>query len=94
MSPNIFRSVTNSKNDGKSDQYKEIKQKILKYQNFISKNFEYVGENFSYEARSINYKDKKVLKGIYGTATKEDLKELKEEGIQVETISWIKDNMN
>ena len=39
-------------------------------------------------------KNKKATKGIYGTSTKEDLKELKEEGIEAEIIPWIKDNMN
>ena len=94
MSPSVFKSTTNNKNDGKSEKYNKIKKELLEYQQFIKKNFDYVGENFAHEARSAKYRNKKVLKGIYGTATKEDLKELKEEGIQVETISWIKDNMN
>ena len=37
---------------------------------------------------------KKNSKGIYGNATKEDLKELKEEGIKTETIPLVKNNMN
>ena len=53
-----------------------------------------MGENFPYEARSIHYKNKKNPKGIYGTASKKDLKELKDEGIEIETIPWIKDNIN
>ena len=77
-----------------NQRYKETKKVMLKYQEFIKKNFEYVGENFSYEARSVHYKNKKVLKGIYGTATKEELKELKEEGIEAEIIPWIKDDTN
>ena len=94
MSPSVFRSITKNNNDGKSEQYKEIKKKLLEYQQFIKKNFEYVGENFVYETRSAHYKNKKAAKKIYGTATKEDLKELKEEGIEVEVIPWIKDNTN
>ena len=39
-------------------------------------------------------KIKKNLKGIYGEASKEDLKELKEEGIETEIIPWVKDNTN
>jgi len=93
MSPNILSSKNNIINnqDLKSQ---EIKKVISKYQNFIKKNFDYVGENFTYEARSIHYKEKKTSKGIYGTATKEDLKELKEEGIVSEMIPWVKDNSN
>ena len=94
MSPSIFRSITSNKNNRKSEKYKEIKKKILEYQQFIKKNFDYVGENFAYEARSLHYKEKKALKGIYGTTTKKDLKELKEEGIKAEIIPWIKNNTN
>ncbi|WP_415284832.1 DUF1178 family protein [Candidatus Pelagibacter sp. Uisw_130] len=94
MSPSIFKSKENIKVDVSSQKYKEIKKTISKYQEFIKKNFDYVGENFAYEARSIHYKNKKPPKGIYGTATKEDLKELKEEGVEVEIIPWVKDNTN
>ena len=73
-----------------SEKYREVTKTIYKYQEFIKKNFEYVGENFAYEARSLHYKDKKKSKGIYGTATKEDLNELKEEGIKTEILPWIK----
>ena len=94
MSPSVFISKNNSKSINQIKKYKETKEIILRYQEFIKKNFDYVGENFAYEARSVHYKDKKVLKGIYGTATKDDLKELKEEGIKTEIIPWIKDNTN
>ena len=53
-----------------------------------------MGENFTNEARSLHYKNKKATKSIYGTATKEDLKDLKEEGIEVEMIPWIKNTTN
>ena len=66
MSSNVFRSKNNIKIDN---------------QNFIKKNLDYVGKNFTYEARSMYYKNIKVFIGIYGTASKKDLKELKEESI-------------
>ena len=94
MSPSIFKSKENIKVDVSSQKYKEIKKTISKYQEFIKKNFDYVGEDFTNEVRSVHYTNKKIFKGIYGTATKEDLKELKEEGIETETIPWIKDNTN
>ena len=94
MSPSIFTSKNSSKTDSQIQKYKKKNKVILKYQEFIKNNFEYVGENFAYEARSLHYKTKKATKGIYGSATKEDLKELKEEGIEAEIIPWIKDNMN
>jgi len=94
MSPSVFMPKNYSKTDSQIQKYKRTNEIILKYQKFIKKNFNYVGENFVYEARSIHYKNKKSPKGIYGTATKEDLKELKEEGIETELIPWIKDNTN
>ena len=94
MAPSLFMPKNDSKTDSQIKKYKKTKQVILKYQEFIKKNFDYVGENFTYEARSLHYKDKKASKGIYGTTTKEDLKELKEEGIEAEIIPWIKDNTN
>ncbi len=90
MSPSISRSKNIPNIDIKDKKYREIKETIFEYQKLIKKNFNYVGENFTYEARSIHYKNKKPSKGIYGTATKENLKELKEEGIETETIPWIK----
>ena len=94
MSPSIFMSKNDFKTNNQIQRYKKTKKVILKYQEFIKKNFDYVGENFAYEARSLHYKNKKASKGIYGTTTKEDLKELKEEGIEAEIIPWIKDNTN
>ena len=93
MSPSI-----NKKNYDRSykdlKKYKKIKKIINGYQSFIKNNFEYVGENFAYEARSIHYNNKKVKKGIYGSASKKDLKELKEEGIEAEMIPWVEDKNN
>ena len=95
MSPSVNTSKNNLKDIvSSSEKHKEIKKTIYKYQEFIKKNFEYVGENFAYEARSLHYKDKKKAKGIYGTATKEDLNELKEEGIKAEILPWIKNTTN
>ena len=37
---------------------------------------------------------KKNKKGIYGRATKKDIKELKEEGIETELIPWVEDKNN
>ena len=94
MSPSIFKLKNDSRTDAQIQKYKKTKEIISKYQKYIKKNFNYVGENFAYEARSVHYKSKKTSKGIYGTATKKDLKELKEEGIEAELIPWIKDNTN
>ena len=94
MSPSVLMTKSDSKTTTQIKKYKETKETILRYQEFIKINIDYVGKNFAYEARSVHYKNKKISKGIYGTATNEDLKELKEEGIETELIPWIKDNTN
>ena len=94
MSPSVFRLKNNAKIDNLDLKTKEIKKKFLEYQNFIRKNFDYVGENFSYEARSIHYENKKISRGIYGTASEDELKELNEEGIKIEMMPWVKNITN
>ena len=39
-------------------------------------------------------KEKKLKKGIYGKASIEDVRELKDEGIETEMIPWIEDKEN
>ena len=94
MSPSIF----NFKNDGlkknKSIKNENIKNQIKKYQKFIKSNFEYVGKNFPHEARLIQYEDKKKIKPIYGVASADEIKELKEEGIETKIIPWINEGDN
>ena len=93
MSPRISPSI--NINDEKSSKKKtEVKTKIKEFQSYIKQNFEYVGNNFAYEARSIHYGDKKSKKGIFGNANKEDLKELKDEGIETAYIPWVNDKEN
>ena len=94
MAPQLINSK--SKTDKKIDleKYNKVKKTIIGYQKFIKENFKYVGDNFAYEARSIHYNSKKKSKGIYGSASKEDLKELKEEGIDAQMIPWIDESEN
>tara|TARA_B100001094_G_C18083903_1_gene746715 strand:+ start:167 stop:595 length:429 start_codon:yes stop_codon:yes gene_type:complete len=94
MAPKLMNksSIKNS-NQNKSN-FLEINKKIKEYQKFIKKNFKYVGKNFAFEARSIHYDNKKKNKGIYGTASSDEIKELKEEGIETEMIPWLEDKNN
>tara|TARA_B100001123_G_C14985819_1_gene897547 strand:- start:352 stop:777 length:426 start_codon:yes stop_codon:yes gene_type:complete len=93
MSPNLAKTKKKSV-DKKNQKYKDIKNKLKDYQKFVEQNFEFVGDNFAYEARSIHYNKKKSKKGIYGNASLEDIKDLNEEGIETETIPWIKEKEN
>ena len=94
MAPSLINKKPEQSINKNIKKYNKIKKTILEYQKFIKNNFEYVGNNFTYEARSIHYNKKKKEKGIYGTASKEDLKELKEEGIDAQIIPWVEDKKN
>ena len=95
MSPNIIKKQNiNSDIIENSKKLKAFKNKVKKYQKFIKKNLDYVGEDFAYEARSIHYSSKETSKGIYGKATKDEINELNEEGIDIQTIPWLNENEN
>ena len=94
MAPSVLSSKNKSSLDLKGNKYFKIKKKIKEYQKFIKKNLEYVGDNFINEARSLHYDTQKKSKGIYGKATKDEIIELKEEGIETDVVPWFKDNDN
>tara|TARA_B100001057_G_scaffold494769_1_gene592061 strand:- start:621 stop:1049 length:429 start_codon:yes stop_codon:yes gene_type:complete len=94
MAPSLINKKSELSNNKEIKKYNKIKKTILEYQKFIKNNFEYVGNNFVYEARNIHYGGKKKKKSIYGTASKKDLKELKEEGIDTQMIPWVEDKSN
>tara|TARA_Y100000768_G_scaffold317062_1_gene252268 strand:+ start:157 stop:585 length:429 start_codon:yes stop_codon:yes gene_type:complete len=94
MAPKLINSKKNLRDSLDLAKYNNVKKTIKDYQKFIKDNFKFVGENFAYEARSIHYDNKKKSKGIYGSASKKDLKELKEEGIDAQMIPWVEDQDN
>ena len=93
MSPNLSNSKKKITNTNEL-KFQEVKQKLREYKKFVKDNFNFVGENFAYEARSLHYNKKNKKKGIYGTATKNEIQELKEEGVEAEMIPWIEDKSN
>ena len=96
MAPNILNINENIENKKNKEEKKLsfFRKEIKKYQKFIKNNLEYVGKNFAYEARSIHYNNRKKNKGIYGTVSKQDLKELKEEGIDAQIVPWFESENN
>ena len=94
MAPRVMNNKEDFKNNSQLKKYENIKKTIKSYQKFIRDNFKYVGENFAYEARTIHYNYKKKSKGIYGRASKKDLLELKEEGIDTQMLPWVEDKEN
>ena len=94
MAPKLINGNYKIKEKSNLDKSSDFRKKIENYQKFIKNNFKYVGKNFAFEARTIQYNDKKNTKGIYGLASKEDIIELKEEGIETQTIPWFEDKNN
>ena len=94
MAPQLISRKAKNEEKFDTQKYKKIKKTIKNYQKFIKDNFKYVGDNFAYEARSIHYNSKKPTKGIYGKASQQDIKELKEEGIDTQLIPWVDEKEN
>ena len=94
MAPKLVKGKFSERTSQKNLKYLEVNKKLKEYKRFIKNNFKYVGEDFAYEARSIHYDNKKTTKGIFGTASKDEIKELKEEGIETQMIPWIEDKKN
>ena len=88
MAPNLSGKSNKIKKNNKFE--KMVKKELVKFRKYIERNCKDVGDNFPQEARSIHY-DKNSSKGIYGKATLEEAEELLEEGIDVATVPWIKD---
>jgi len=88
MSPNLSYNKSAQKDKKSAKFQKELKTKIKSLQKYIEKNCDNVGNKFAQEARKIYYDDKRS-RGIYGTASSDQMKELTEEGIEVSSIPWI-----
>ena len=93
MAPNLS-SKKNKIDIQENKKILEIKNKLKEYKKFVEKNLDYVGDNFAYEARSIHYGGKKRKKGIYGKASRDDIKDLSEEGIEIQALPWFEDKEN
>ena len=93
MAPNLI-SKNKKLEKYNTDKIRNIKKQIQNYKKFIKKHFRYVGDNFSYEARSIHYSKKNNKEGIYGNAKREEIEELRDEGIFTQSIPWVNDKEN
>ena len=94
MSPNVLNSESDKKKlnsiELNSKEITKIKKEFKKIKKFVETNFKYVGNKFTQEVKDIHYNNKKD-KNIYGTTTQQERDELKEEGIELTTIPWIKE---
>ena len=92
MAPNVVNSPNFKTKD--INKIKEIKLKLREFKKFVKNNFKYVGNNFAHEARSIHYDSKKKNEAIYGKASRNEIEDLKQEGIKIEEFPWIENKEN
>ncbi|MEX0645220.1 MAG: DUF1178 family protein [Parvularculaceae bacterium] len=84
MAPAVAR-----RDGGRAGRLAEIRKTMTdaatRARDYVEKNFDYVGEEFPEEARKIHYGEVKA-RGIYGEASKQEVRELVEEGVEVAPI--------
>tara|TARA_B100000989_G_scaffold208889_1_gene158423 strand:- start:24 stop:449 length:426 start_codon:yes stop_codon:yes gene_type:complete len=94
MAPGIPKK-TNTKNGNviANSSSSSINNAIRKIRDEIKKNSEYVGDQFPEEARKIYYNEAE-MRSIYGKASKKEITELVDEGIDIIQIPEIPDDKN
>ena len=94
MAPGIPKK-TNTKNSNviANSSSRSINDAIRKIRDEIKKNSEYVGDQFPEEARKIHYNEAE-MRSIYGKASKKEITELVDEGIDIIQIPEIPDDKN
>lgn len=66
---------------------KAMRQQLSEVRRKVEENCDYVGDRFADEARKIHYGESET-RGIYGEASDDQHRELKDEGIEVARIPW------
>ena len=66
----------------------ELMRKVRELQTVVEREFDHVGDRFADEARKIHHGEVEK-RSIYGSATPEESKELREEGIEFGQIPWL-----
>jgi hypothetical protein len=72
---------------------RELRQKLKELREHITKNASYVGPRFPEEARKIHYGETEH-RSIYGEASPDEAKELREEGIEFHPLPFLPDDQN
>lgn len=65
----------------------QVRKFLQSVRSHVEQNSEHVGEKFPEEARKIHYGEKDQ-RNIYGDATVEEVKDLRDEGIEVAAVPW------
>jgi hypothetical protein len=85
-------AVATTATPGGTPQSEAIKM-MRKLREFVKENSEYVGPKFAQEARKIHYEESET-RSVYGEASKEELTELSEEGINFYPLPVLPEDHN
>ena len=88
MAPRIAKSGDKQRDDSVRTQAETARKALQELRNKVEQNCDYVGADFPEEARRIHYGESDA-RGIYGESSKEEARELREEGIEVQRIPWV-----
>jgi len=87
MAPNIA-SARDKDAARETAEAAKVMQELVKLRRHVEAHAEYVGPKFADEARKIHYGETEK-RGIYGEATKDEAKTLRDEGVEVSEIPWV-----
>lgn len=73
--------------------HREMTALMRKLRSEVEKNADYVGPQFAEEARKIHYEEAPA-RGIYGEASSDDVKSLKDEGIEFYPLPVLPEDQN
>jgi hypothetical protein len=71
----------------------ELRTALRKLREHVTANADYVGDRFAEEARKIHYKEAES-RGIYGEASADEVKSLREEGIEFHPLPVLPEDRN
>jgi hypothetical protein len=90
-------SITGSTPDGASTRMmaamRHMGEHLREFREYVTKNADYVGADFAEEARRIHDRETEE-RGIYGEASKSEVTELTEEGIDVLPLPTLPEDQN
>jgi hypothetical protein len=66
----------------------QMRQALQDLRRKVESNCDYVGDRFAEEARRIHYGETEAH-GIYGEASPDEAKRLKDEGVEFATVPWV-----
>lgn len=69
----------------------ELKRRLLAMRRVVEENCEHVGDKFAEKARAM-HDGEEDARGIYGQATPDELEALKDDGIEVGQIPWVRED--